>query len=106
LRAGPGEDGFDEMFGLGARDEDVGGDAEGEAEELLMAGEVLEGLVRGAAGDEGAEGFEGGGIDGVVRVGEEPGTIAVEGVGEEGFGFAAGDVHGGFEEGVAEGHLW
>ena len=53
----PAENGFDEEFGLGAGDEGVGGDAEHEAEELLMAGDVLEGLFGGAAGDEGAVGF-------------------------------------------------
>ena len=58
LGAGPVEDGFDEMLGLGAGDEDVGGDAEGEAEELLRASEVLERVLRGAAGNERAEGSE------------------------------------------------
>jgi hypothetical protein len=44
------------MFGLGARDEDGGGDAEGEAVELLLAGDVLDGLVGEAAADEGVIG--------------------------------------------------
>ena len=39
------EDGFDEVLGLGARDEDGGRDVEGEAVELLLAGDVLDGLV-------------------------------------------------------------
>ncbi len=48
-----GEDGFDEVFGLGAGDEDGGGDAEGERVELLLAGDVLDRLVLEAAGDGG-----------------------------------------------------
>ena len=39
------------MFGFGAGDEDGGSDAEGEAVELLFAGDVLDGLVGGAALD-------------------------------------------------------
>ena len=104
LRAGEVEDGFDEVLGLGARDEDVGCDAEGEAEELLRAGEVLERMLRGAAGDERAEGVEVSGGEVVVSMGEEPGAIAVEDVGEQGLGVAARDGCGGFEEGVAECH--
>ena len=104
MGVGPVEDGFDEMFGFGAGDEDGGRDAEGETEELLRAGDVLQRLLRGAAGDEGAEGLELGWVDGVVCVGEEPGAVAVERVGEEGFGVATGDGGGGFEEGVAERH--
>ncbi len=45
------EDGFDEVLGLGAGDEDGGGDVEGEAVELLLAGDVLDGFVVQAAGD-------------------------------------------------------
>ena len=33
------------MLGLGAGDEDGGGDVEGEAVELLLAGDVLDGFV-------------------------------------------------------------
>ena len=54
-----GEDGFDEVFGFGAGDEDGGGDVEGEAVEFLLAGDVLDGLVGEAAGD---EGFVGGAL--------------------------------------------
>jgi hypothetical protein len=54
LSVGPVEDGFDEVLGLGAGDEDIGSDAEGEAEEFLRAGQVLKRLLRGAADDEGA----------------------------------------------------
>jgi hypothetical protein len=96
------------VLGLGARDEDGGGDVEGEAEELLRGGEVLQGFVGGAAGGEGAKE----GAIGVAElvfivisgVGEEPGAVAVKDVGEEGLGVAAGDGRGGFEERVAEGH--
>ena len=35
------EDSFDEEFGFGAGDEGIRCDAEGEAEEFLLAGEVL-----------------------------------------------------------------
>ena len=45
------EDGFYEEFGLGAGDEDGGGDVEGEAVELLGAGDVLDGFDGEAAGD-------------------------------------------------------
>ena len=45
------EDGFDEVLGLGAGDEDGGGDLEGEAVELLLAGDVLDGFVVQAARD-------------------------------------------------------
>ena len=55
LRGGPKEDLLDEEFGFGPRDEDGGGDAEGEAVELLRAGEVLQGFSGGAAGGEGGE---------------------------------------------------
>ena len=91
LGVGPVEDGLDEVFGFGAGDEDVGRDAEVEAEEFLRAGDVLERLLRGAAGDEGAEGFEICGGEIVFGVGEEPGAVAMEGVGEEGLGVATSD---------------
>ena len=54
-----GEDGFDEEFGFGAGDEDGGGDVEGQAVEFLLAGDVLDGFVGEAAGD---EAFEGGSL--------------------------------------------
>jgi hypothetical protein len=43
------EDGFDEMLRFGARDEDGGCDVQGQAVELLFAGDVLDGLVGHAA---------------------------------------------------------
>jgi len=100
----PAEDGFDEEFGLGAGDEGVGGDTEHEAEELLVAGDVLEGFLGGAAGDEGAVGFVQSGREFGVGVGDEPGAVAEEEMGEEGLGLAAIDAGGGFGEGFAEGH--
>ncbi len=46
------EDGFDQVFGFRARDEDGWCDVEREAVELLLAGDVLDGLVREAAENE------------------------------------------------------
>ena len=45
------QDGFDEVLGFGARDEDGGGDFQCETVELLLAGDVLDGFVAQAAGD-------------------------------------------------------
>lgn len=104
LSVGPVEHGFDEMLGFGAGYEDVGRDAEGEAEELLRAGDVLQRFLRGAAAGEGPEGFEIFGGEIVFDVGEQPGAVMMEGVGEERFGVAAGDGGRGFEERVAESH--
>jgi hypothetical protein len=61
-------------------------------------------MLRGAAGDEGAEGVEVSGGEVVVSMGEEPGAIAVEDVGEQGLGVAARDGGGGFEECVVKSH--
>ena len=104
LGVGPVEDGLDEVFGFGAGDEDVRGDAEVEAEEFLSAGDVLQRLLSGSASDESAEGFEVFGRKVVFGVGEEPGAVVMESVGEEGLGVAASDGGGGFEERVAESH--
>jgi len=60
--------------------------------------------VIGAAGDEGLEGGVVGGGEFVFGVGEEVGAWDFEGVGEEEFGVAAGDLRGGCGEGFAEGH--
>ncbi len=98
------EDGFDEEFGFGAGDEGVGGDAEVEAVELVRADEVLEGFFGCPAEDQGAEGGDDRGRELVVGVGDEPGAVAEEDVRQQRVGFAAGDVSGGFGEGVAEGH--
>jgi hypothetical protein len=100
----PLEDGFDEELGFGAGDEGVTGDAEREAVKLLRAGEVLKRLLGGATGGEGAERREQGGGQVGFGVGDEPGAVAEEDVGEEGLGFAAGDAGGGFGEGFAESH--
>ena len=100
----PVEDGFDEELGFGAGDEGVAGDTEVETVELLVAGEVLDGLFGGAARDEGAVGLEERGGELGFGVGEEPGAVAEEEMGEEGLGLAAIDGGGGFGEGVAESH--
>jgi hypothetical protein len=104
LCGGPGDGGFDEVFGFGARDEGVWRDAEGQAVELLLAGEVLQGFVRGAAVGEFVEALELGGGEFGIGVGEEPGAVAVEEVECEGFGVAAGDGVCGGGEGFAERH--
>ncbi len=46
-------DGFDQMLGEVARDEDGGGDAEGQSIELAFSGDVLNGLMGDAAVDGG-----------------------------------------------------
>ena len=66
---------------------------------------MLERMLCGAAGSEGAKRFEIGRGEVVVGVGEEPGAVAMEDVGEQGLGVATRDGSGGFEERVAEGHL-
>jgi len=104
LGAGEVEDGFDEVFGLRAGNEDVRGDAEAKAEELLRTGEVLERMLHGAARGQGAKGVEVARGEVVVGVGEEPGAVAMEDVGEQGLGIATGDGSGSFEERVAECH--
>ncbi len=91
-RAGEVEDGFDEEFGLGARDEGVAGDAECEAVKLLRSGEVLQGLMRSAALSEGAELCACGYVERFVGVREEPCAITCEQMQQEGLGVAAGDV--------------
>lgn len=98
------KDGFDEELGFGARDEGVAGDAEVEAVELLVAGEVLDGFFVGAAADERAIGAEQGLGEVGVGVGDEPGAIAEEEMGEEGLGLAAWDGGCGFGQGFLQGH--
>ena len=100
----PAKDSFDEELGFGAGDESVGSDVEHEAEEFLVAGDVLDGFFGDAAGDEGAVGFVEAGREFGVGVGDEPGAVVEEEMGEEGFGLAAIDGGGGFGEGFAEGH--
>jgi hypothetical protein len=80
---GPEEDGFDEVLGFGAGDEDGGGDAEVEAVELLVAEEVLEGLAGRAAGCESEEVCALGGGYGGFGMGGEPGAVALERVSEQ-----------------------
>ena len=91
------QDGFDEQFGFGARDERGGGDAERQAEELLHAGDVLDGLVGEAAGDCFVEGSVFDGSERARRVGIEGSAGERERVEEKELGVAAG---GGGEVGV------
>ena len=77
------EDGFDEVLGLGAGDENGWSDAEGEAVEFLLAGDVLDWLVFEAASDEGVVGGLLGGREGAVGIGEEGGAGDVERVQEQ-----------------------
>lgn len=100
----PVEDGFDEEFGFGAGDEGVGRDAEGEAEEFLLAGEVLQWFVSGAAGSEGAELREVLGGERIIDVREDEGAVSAEDVREQGFGVTRGNAGSGFGDGGAEGH--
>jgi len=97
------EDGFDELLGFGARDEGVSRDAEGEAEEFLLASEVLQRFMCGAAGGESVELREVFGGEWVVNVREDERAVALKDVREEGFGIARRDVRGGFGDGLAEG---
>jgi len=98
------EDGFDEELGFGARDEGIRRDAEGDAEEFLLAGEMLQWFVGGAAGGENTELSEVFGGEWVVGMGEKPSAVSVEDVREESFGIACGDVGRGFGDGFAESH--
>jgi len=71
---------FDEVFGFGAGDEDVGGDFEFEAPEFLLAGEVLGWFTVRAAGDKGEEAIGVGGGELLFGMGVEPGAVAAEDV--------------------------
>jgi hypothetical protein len=108
-----GEDGFDEVLGLGAWDQDGGSDVEEEAVELLLAGDVLDGLVLQAASDAGL-------ITGLLLcgelacgVGEEGGAGNLQGVEKQELGVArggcaemlvVGELTGGGGDGLTEGH--
>jgi hypothetical protein len=85
-----GEDGFDEVFGLGARDEDGGSYEEVEAIELLMAGDVLDGLLGDATLNGVGEGGLLGGGERTIWFGVELGSGDVEGVEQEQQGIALG----------------
>lgn len=108
-----GQDGFDEVLGFGARDEDGGSDLEIEAVELLVAGDVLDGFVEEATGDGVCVGALLGFSDRAFWMSEEVGSGDLEGVEEEELGVAsglgeevdvAGELGGGCEEGLAESH--
>jgi hypothetical protein len=66
-----GEDGFDEKLGFGAGDEDGGRDVERERIELLLAGDVLDGLVGEAAKDEAL-------VAGLLVEGEDAAGVGVQ----------------------------
>ena len=77
------EDGFDEVLGEVARDEDGGCDVEREAVELAFAGDVLDGLVGEAAGDCSLVGGLFGGGEGAAGIGVKFGAGEAESVQEE-----------------------
>ena len=105
------QDSFDEVLGFGPGDEDGGGDVQGEAVELLLAGEVLDGLVGEAAKDEAVVGgvlFCG---EGAGRVGVQRGARDAQQVQQQQFGVATRigaqigrsiELSGGSREGFAE----
>src|ERR1039458_3360769 len=67
-----GQDGFDEKFRFGAGNEDGGRDVERERIELLLAGNVLDGLVGEAAKDEAL-------VAGLLIEGEYAAGVGVQG---------------------------
>ena len=73
----------DEKFGFGARDEDGGGDAEGEAVKLGLAEDVLDGLEAKTAFDEALVGGLLVAIERAFGVRDEGGALYAEGVHEE-----------------------
>jgi len=105
------EDGFDEVLGLRAWDEHGGGDEKVGAPELLVSGEVLQGLSGGAASDELVVLHLLGGGQLALGVGVEVGAVALQHMKDENLGadarlcdscgFELGD---GRVEGLAELH--
>lgn len=105
------EDGFDQVFRVGAGDEDGRCDAEREAVELLLAGNVLDGFAGEAAGDCGCVGSLFGGGEGAVGVGVVGGAGQPRDVEQEGESVAVGvvaeiftsvELRGGAGEGFAK----
>lgn len=107
------EDGFNEELCFGAGDQDGWSDFEEEAVKLLLAGDVLDGLVVQAA----ADGVCIGGLllccELAHGMGEEGDTGNLQGVEEQEFGVAAGliaemlacgELCSGFDEGLRESH--
>ena len=109
------EDGFDQEFGFGAGDEDSGGDAEGEAVELLGAEDVLDGFEVEAPRYVALVQSLCVAVEFAVGVGDEGGAFDLEGVHEEHRGVGErggaevgmhGELVGGSGEGFAAGkHL-
>jgi hypothetical protein len=85
-----GQDGFDEVFGFGARDENGRRDVQGEAVELLPSGDVLDRLAGEAASDQGVEGGLLGEREDAVGVGVQRRAGDSKGVEEEMEGVAVG----------------
>src|SRR5207302_9073129 len=83
---------FDEMLGLGARDENRGGDFQAETVELLLAYDVLHGLVAETAGDAGVVGGTLGLTELVVGVSDEGDAWDLQGVKQQEFRVAYGGV--------------
>ena len=105
------KDCLDEVLGFRAWNEHGGGDEEFGAPELLVSGEVLQGLTGGAAVDELIVGRLLGGGQLTLGMGVEVGAVTAEGVKHEHFGADARLVNSGcFElgdgrlEGLAELH--
>jgi hypothetical protein len=74
---------FDEVFGFGAGNQNVGSDFEFEAPKFLFAGQVLRGLARGAAREQRREAMRVGVGDDFFRVRIKPGAVATEDVQEK-----------------------
>jgi len=98
------EYGFDKALGFGARDESVFSDVEIEAEEFLLAGQMLQRFLRDATDGEGTESDEMFGGKRIVAVGDEPRAVAAKDVRKQGFGIAARDALRGFVNGIVESH--
>ena len=92
-----GEVGLEGELGCGAGDEDGGGDAEGEAEKLLGAENVLEGLKAETLLEQALVAGLLLAVEGALGVGDEAGAGEGEGVAEEQDGVRQG---GGLERGV------
>src|SRR5258708_21953096 len=101
------------MLGFGARDEDGGADFQCEAVELLLAGDVLDGLVVQAAGDAVFVRGALAGAEFAVGVSDEGDARDLQGMEEEQFSVAcgggpevlvAGELCGGDGKSLAESH--
>ncbi len=89
---------FDQMFGFGAGNQDVGSDFEIEAPEFLVAGEMLRRFARGATLEESEIGFGGLGVEEFFGVRIEPSAVAAKNVEKEKFGGESVRGDAGFAE--------